>query len=69
MDKYSSISKDFNLNIHCKQVFFFYLPLNSTRPMRFDLGFGKRNSITRTVNDIIKACRILHTNLCAIKLV
>lgn len=28
------------------------LPRNSTRPMRFVFGFGKRNSKIRTVNDI-----------------
>lgn len=27
-------------------------PRNSTRPMRFDFGFGRRNSKMRTVNDI-----------------
>lgn len=29
-----------------------YSPRNSTRPMRFALGFGKRNSRIRTVNDM-----------------
>lgn len=31
------------------------LPLNSTRPSRFDFGFGSRNSMIRTLNDMISA--------------
>lgn len=33
--------------------FAMHLPRNSTRPMRFVFGFGKRNSKIRTVNDIL----------------
>lgn len=41
-----------------------YSPRNSTRPMRFVLGFGKRNSKIRTVNDILTVCVLLACNTC-----
>lgn len=39
--------------IPSKRYLISHLPRNSTRPMRFALGFGRRNSRIRTVNDMV----------------